>query len=57
MKKCSTCLVVKEIKSKQHMDFISLQLERPWSRVMITTIAGKDEAKLEALYTAGGNAN
>jgi hypothetical protein len=46
----------RDIKSKQHLDFNSLQLEWPESRTK-TTNAGKDVAKQEPLYTAGGNAN
>jgi hypothetical protein len=43
-------------KSKQHLDFISPQLE--WSQSMVTTINnGEDVAKQECLYIAGGNAN
>jgi hypothetical protein len=46
----------KSCKSKQHLDFISRQLEWPESMV-ITTNAGDDMEKQEPLYTAGGNAN
>jgi hypothetical protein len=41
MKKCSTFLTIKEMQIKQHLDFISPQLERPYSRVMATN-AGED---------------
>jgi hypothetical protein len=57
MKKCSTFLVIKRCKSKQHLDFISLWLEWPYSKIMTTTNAGKDAAKQEPFYTAGGSAN
>jgi hypothetical protein len=29
MKKCSTSLAIKEMQSKQHLDFVSPQLEQP----------------------------
>jgi muramidase (phage lysozyme) len=32
----------KRCKSKQHLDITSLQLERPYSRAVTTTNAGKD---------------
>jgi hypothetical protein len=38
-------------------DFISPQLEWPYSRAKTTTNAGKDVVKQEPLYTVGGNAN
>jgi hypothetical protein len=48
----------KRYKSKQHLDFISSQLEWPYSRAKATTAnAGEDMVKQEPLYTAGGNAN
>jgi hypothetical protein len=46
----------KRCKSKQHLDFISPQLEWPKSRV-ITTNAGEDVTKQESFHIAGGNAN
>jgi hypothetical protein len=55
MKKCSISLVVKS-KSKQHLDFISPQLEWPESRAT-TTNAGEDMGKQEPLYTVSGNTN
>jgi hypothetical protein len=57
MKKCSTSLVIKGCKSKQHLDFISPQLEWTESRVKTITNAGEDVVKQELLYIAGGNAN
>jgi hypothetical protein len=43
--------------AKQHLDFISPQLEWPESRVITTTNAGKDVAKQDPLNTPGGNEN
>jgi hypothetical protein len=45
MKKFSTSLVIKEMQIKKHLDFISPQLEWPYSRVIPTTNAGKDVGK------------
>jgi hypothetical protein len=46
--KCSTSLVIKKMQIKQHLDFISPQLEWPESRVIITRInAGEDVVKQE----------
>jgi hypothetical protein len=56
MKKCSISLVIKGMQIKQHLDFISPQLEWPESRV-ITTNASKDEVKQKSLYTIDENAN
>jgi hypothetical protein len=42
---------------KQHLDFISPQLEWPQSRVTTTTNVGKAVAKQEPLYTADGKKN
>jgi hypothetical protein len=39
------------------LDFISLQLEWPESRVVTTTNAGEDVMRQELSYTAGGNTN
>jgi hypothetical protein len=55
--KCSTSLVIKKMQIKQHLDFISPQLEWPESRVTTTINAGEDMVKQEPLYTAGWNAN
>jgi hypothetical protein len=40
--------------TKQHLDFISPQLEWPQLRVITTTNAGKAVAKQEPLYTIVG---
>jgi hypothetical protein len=47
----------KSYKSKQQLDFISPQLERPYSRAITTKNVGEDAAKQELSYTLGGNAN
>jgi hypothetical protein len=57
MKKCSTSLAIKKCKSKLHLDFISLQLEWPYSRAITATNTGEDVVKEELLYAVGGNAN
>jgi hypothetical protein len=57
MKKCSTSLAIKKCKSKLHVDFISLQLEWPYSRAITATNTGEDVVKEELLYAVGGNAN
>jgi uncharacterized protein (DUF2164 family) len=57
MKMYSTSLHIKEMQIKTTVDFISPQLEWPYSRGMTTTNAGKDTEKQEPLYAVGGNAN
>jgi hypothetical protein len=43
--------------NKKHLDFISPQLELPYSRIITTTTnAGEDVVKQEQLNTAGGYA-
>jgi hypothetical protein len=42
--------------NKKHLDFISPQLELPYSRIITTTNAGEDVVKQEQLNTAGGYA-
>jgi hypothetical protein len=44
-------------KSKPHKDFISSQLEWPYSRAITTTNAGEDMAKQEPFYIIGWNVN
>jgi hypothetical protein len=46
----------KRCKSKQHLDFISSQLEWPYSRAIIID-AGEDAVKQEPLYIVNRNAN
>jgi hypothetical protein len=56
--KCSNSLIIKEIQSKLHLDFILPQFKWPYSRAITTTTnAGRDSAKQELLYTVGGNAD
>jgi hypothetical protein len=57
MKKCSSSPNMKEIKSKQHLDFISPNLEWPYSRKVTTLNSTADVAKEEHLHTVGGDAN
>jgi hypothetical protein len=47
MKKCSTSLVIKRNANQNSTDFISTQLEWPYSRAITTTNAGEDVVKQE----------